>query len=282
MYGGRKIDPAEAALTKAHALIASGNKAQAFDVLADCTIRLRQAGSRCAFEGEELAFDAKRYQDGLALLMPIRGVEPAHWSGAYAELQVARDGAMSDGLAKAEEALALDPNEPHACFAKAWVVGAKGFSPQALDLAERAVRGGRGFPALLILAVLRAKGNDLAGARDALQQAAKLEPDDARVAFDLGIIESQDHHYRGARESFLHALRIDPQLADARFELVVLTHGVGADDEARHHLEELAAIRPGDPRLPQLRALLEPKAPDQVPDGGSTVKPTSVPTFVSK
>jgi len=81
-------------------------------------------------------------------------------------------------------------------------------------------------------------------------------PDNPRVAFDMGVVAQSEGHYREAREAYLHALALDPTMADARYNLVVLTHSIKADDEARHHLDELAAISPGDPRIPAMRAAL--------------------------
>ncbi len=242
----------------------------------------RPDACRCSEAAAELAIDINQYPAArVAIEMtPACPPSPRHL-GERAEVAVA-EGRTDEGRRLADQALGEDPHEPHACFAKAWALNATESSPAALDAAECAVRGGRGAPALLVLAVLRSRANDRAGARDALQKAAVLAPGDAHVAFDLGVIEAQDQHYREAREAFLHALALDPKLADARYELVVLTHGAKADDEARHHLDELAAIAPDDPRLADLRAALArggPKA--QAPAGGSTAVPTG-PAFVRK
>jgi Flp pilus assembly protein TadD len=62
--------------------------------------------------------------------------------------------------------------------------------------------------------------------------------------------------FHDAREGYLNALALDPTLADARYNLAILTHSAGANEEASHDLAELEKIAPGDPRIAQLKALL--------------------------
>ncbi|HLK40407.1 MAG TPA: tetratricopeptide repeat protein [Polyangiaceae bacterium] len=83
----------------------------------------------------------------------------------------------------------------------------------------------------------------------------------ARAAFDAALVAQGDGRYHDAREGYLRALSIDPKMADARYQLALLTHRAHADDEARHHLEELIAIAPHDPRVPALRLALEKATP---------------------
>ncbi len=247
--------PEDAALARANAQRKQGDIEGAVQTLMACLHTVEKA-CRCAAEAEELCVDTNRYAFALHASHAAPSCTSPRMTGGQAEALVAM-GNLGEGLAAAEKTLAQAPDEPHACFAKAWALSARGSSPEALDLAERAVRGGRGVPALLVLATLKAGAGDLAGARGALDQASRLAPKNARVAFDLGVIEEKDHHYREAREAFLHTLALDPKFADARYELAALAHSVKADDEARHHLEELTALAPTDPRIPELRATLD-------------------------
>jgi Flp pilus assembly protein TadD len=163
---------------------------------------------------------------------------------------------MAEATAEADVALAADPDEPHACLGKAWALSD---GDAALGLAERAVKGGRGVPALLLLSSLRMRRGELDAARATLDDAGRLAPNDARVTFDGALLAQQRGHYRDAREGYLRALSLDPKMADARYNLAILTHGRGADEEARHHVEELSALAPDDPRLAGLKALLGAK-----------------------
>ncbi len=248
--------PEQGPIARARSQRAAGDKAGALATLLKCAKDAPQA-CQCIAEAGELAVDINHYSEAVHPMRHTKAVctSPRN-TGGLAEILVAA-GDLEEGLKTADEALAQAPDEPHACFAKAWALSAKGSSPEAVDLAERAVRGGRGVPALLVLASLRAGAGDRKGERVALEQARRIDANDPRVEYDVGLLEAGDRHYREAREAFLHALALDPKLADARYQLVVLTHSVKADDEAQHHLDELAAIAPGDPRLPGLRAELK-------------------------
>jgi Flp pilus assembly protein TadD len=107
--------------------------------------------------------------------------------------------------------------------------------------------------------MLRFRSGDIQGARQAFDDAAKIAPSNARVVYDVALVAQNQGRYREAREGYLKALSIDPKMVDARYNLAVLTHAAGADDEARHHLDALAAIAPGDPRIAGLRAMLAQK-----------------------
>jgi tetratricopeptide (TPR) repeat protein len=265
--------PEDAALTRARAQRKAGDVVGELSTLYGC-VRAVEQPCRCAAATAERLIDTNKYFEALHALRRTAACTSPSYTGGHAEALVAT-GNTAGGLAEADKTLAQAPDEPHACFAKAWALSAGGSSPEALDLAERAVRGGRGVPALLVLAVLRAGANDRAGARQALDQAARLAPDNPRVAFDLAVVEEKDHHYREAREALLHTLALDPKFADARYELAALAHSVKADDEARHHLEELTKLTPDDPRIPGLRAALAP-ADKGKPEGAADAGPLVV------
>lgn len=135
----------------------------------------------------------------------------------------------------------------------AWALGS---GAEAKALAQRAVDGGRGVPALLFLGSLRMNEGDLVGALMAFERAGQLAPNDARVPFDIALVAQKQGRFRDAREGYLRALAIDPKMADARYNLALLTHGVGANDEANHDLDELERIAPGDARIGALRETL--------------------------
>jgi Flp pilus assembly protein TadD len=87
--------------------------------------------------------------------------------------------------------------------------------------------------------------------------AAPNSTNDAQAAFEAGVAAQKLGRFHDAREAYLRALALDPAQVDARYNLAVLTHGVGADDEARHHLQELESVAPQDRRIAGLRAALE-------------------------
>jgi len=233
---------------------AAGDVAGALAALVSCAAARPQA-CRCADRAASVALDSGRYARASSVLSAARCGGSAPHEGLVAEALVAT-GQPAEGARRAESVLARDPKEPHAAFARAWAASLGGSSALAVGLADAAVKAGRGVPALLLAGTLHHGAGDLQGARVAFEQAARLAPREPRAHYDVGLVAQQQGRYGAAREAYLRALALDPRLADARYNLAVLTHAAGADDEARHHLEELAAIAPGDPRLASLRATL--------------------------
>jgi tetratricopeptide (TPR) repeat protein len=265
---GAKATPADrmamrqAAIERAQAQRAAGDLDGAHATLLACAAKDRQA-CECGVGAAEIEADRAQYDRAWHTANDEFCTSPGR-DGLSAEILMGQ-GRTDDARRAAEHVLHRYPDESHALFAKAWALSVRHASlPEALVAAERAVKGGRGVPALLLLGTIRADTGDNAGAREAILEAAKIAPNDARVAYDLGVVNRAAGDYHGAREAFLHALAIDPKLADARYGLAQLTHSVGADDEARYDAQQFAAIAPGDPRLPELLASLAAK-----PDAGA-------------
>jgi tetratricopeptide (TPR) repeat protein len=247
---GRGASAEVAAIAAAQKQRDAGDRAGALGTLRACAARdLRSC--RCADAAEELAVD---HADAWSVVEKAI-CDSAEHGGARAEALVAT-GRAADGLREAAAALARDPKEAHATFARAWALSTSGDSSAAMQAAERAVGAGRGVPALLLLGSLRFGAGDAEGARPLFDEATRLAPDDARAAFDVALVAQKQGRYRDAREGYLRALSIDPKMVDARYNLALLAHGVGADDEARHDLNALVDIAPDDPRIPGLRAML--------------------------
>jgi tetratricopeptide (TPR) repeat protein len=252
--GSDRPSAAEAtAIAASRTQIAADDRAGALTTLQGCAAREPRACA-CADAAEELAVDLSRYAEAWAAVEKVT-CRAARHAGARAEALVAT-GHTPDGMREADAALALDAGEAHATYARAWALSLGGDAQAAAQAARRAVDLGRGVPAMLLLGMLSFDAGDVAGARTAFEKAAVLAPGDARVLYDQALVAQKQGRYRDAREGYLRALAVDPKMADARYNLVVLTHAAGADDEARHHLDLLAAIAPGDARLVALRASL--------------------------
>jgi tetratricopeptide (TPR) repeat protein len=254
----------DAALADAAKSRQGGDPHGALSRLFDC-VHKNPMACRCTDTAGELVVDLGEGgrlsgpHNGWLEVMHSRCPNTPRHLGQRAEMLIAH-GIHPEALDQAGKALEMDANEPHANFALAWALDPTKDLPRAIAAAEKAVEGGRGVPAMLLLATLRTSAGDVRGAKALIEQAHRLAPGDARVAYDLGVAEQSEGHYREAREAYLEALRADPKLADARYNLALLTHSVKADDEARHDLDELAAIAPGDPRIAPLRAQLSADA----------------------
>jgi tetratricopeptide (TPR) repeat protein len=237
--------------------LAAADRKGALATLVQC-VTSDPAACRCIDQAMELGMDLGRFDDARAAAERSHYCQSARDLGGRAEVHAAI-GRTDDALREADRVFAMDADEPYAWFARAWALSDKGEAHDALAAAEKAVKLGRGVPALILLGKLRGGAQDTAGALDAFDQAAKLAPNDARVAFDLGVVQQTAGHYRESREAYLHALSLDPGLADARYNLALLTHSIGASDEAHHHLDALVAMAPDDPRIPALRTALQTK-----------------------
>jgi tetratricopeptide (TPR) repeat protein len=162
----------------------------------------------------------------------------------------------------ASAARSVHERDAHAAYAEALVAMRRNDATMAERRAREAVGLGRGMEARLLLAGILIQTQDYAGARSALLGAAAVDPTSVAVIYDQALVAQKLGEYHAAREGYLRVLALDRTSMDARYNLVVLTHGAGADAEARHHVDEMAKISPGDSRIPLLRTLLAPQGPD--------------------
>lgn len=126
-----------------------------------------------------------------------------------------------------------------------------GRTGEAAAAAERALqqvpesRSARRAQALVALSA-----SEFGRALERLQELLREDERDVAARFYLGLSQERANRYGPARQAYLKTLSLAPKHVEARYRLVVLTHSVGAVDEARHHLERLKAVSPiGDPRI---------------------------------
>ncbi len=262
-------EPAALALAK---LVEAKAPAEADRILRDCTAT-RPESCRCA---EGLAVRALEREANVEALEAINPAlthcgESALRQGVRAEALTTL--APFDAASAADRALALDPGEPHALYAKALLEP----QPEARRaLAVRAVEHGRGVRAVLLLGFAMLSAGDLDGAAAQFEAVLRQRPDDTRAIYDLALIAQKRGRYREAREGYLRVLRLDPKLLDARFNLIVLTHDNGFDDEARHHLDALVAADPRNPGIARATGLLSAPAAAAAPAPTAT-RPITTP-----
>ncbi len=193
-------------------------------------------------------------------------------------------GQRAEALARAGDATAqqaadlvlkTDPQNQYAELALARIIYDKSKMGETSEHAEKALKLGRGAEAERLLGRSALARSLFKEAEGHFQNVLKQNPNDAEAAFSSGVCADKVGDYLGAREGFLQALRIDPKHVQARIYLVVLTHNVGANDEARHHLQKLAEVLPKDaPELLQLEQLLSGSGAD----GGAPSPVSSAPS----
>ncbi|MBL9020760.1 MAG: tetratricopeptide repeat protein [Myxococcales bacterium] len=162
----------------------------------------------------------------------------------------------SEAEAAVEATLAIYPEDATVLGAKAIVLDRLGRSDEALELAQRAVQGGAGYEARLLLAALLIAKGQMNEASDLLVPLAQEFPSSADVAFDLALIADRGGRYNEAREGYLRALKLRPAFAASRYNLALLTLRYGFTEEARSHARRFAEAFPADPRGKELLALV--------------------------
>jgi tetratricopeptide (TPR) repeat protein len=178
--------------------------------------------------------------------------DPGARAALATTLAASGDGAEAERTAR--DAL-VDGDDPRVRYALAVALDRQGRAADALAEAKRAVDGGAGRDAALMVGALSITAGDLDGARRALTPLA-ADAGDAAVQYDLALVADRTNDYNRARQGYLAALRADPTLAAARYNLVVLTLRYGVVDEAKHHARSFAEAFPGDPRRAELERMV--------------------------
>ena len=209
----------------------------------DCTCR--KAAVLGAFErpGELIAATelAKQSEAGCADLV-----------GLVAE-GLARLGRAEEATAAAREALARAPRSAYAAYAEALTSYRASQREAARAAALRAASFGRGATADVLLGMIEYDAKNFDEAERAFERAMKADPKNSDAVFNMGVLHQRRNEYRLAREAYLKALALNPTHHDARYNLAILTLGIGATSEARHHFEKLkASVGPNDPRVSRL------------------------------
>ena len=195
--------------------------------------------------------DAKNWAPAVALLERATTTEPdvaSYWLSLGRARQGAGD--IPGALTAFENAVRLDPSD-----AGGWASNAAthlslhyyqaGDYRRALDQADRALALSDGLiTARIYRGLARAALGDLAGARESLEHARRLDPTRADTHNNLGSVYYQLGLYDQAAEAIERALAIQPDFPDARANLEAVREA-----RARPHLPPPAAggTRPAPP-----------------------------------
>ena len=251
------IDPGNvsAALAVATSQRKAGDPRLAYETELACA-RARPEACRCDEAANSDAVDLGKYENARTALEAANTCpRTPRRVGLMAEALIGTN-ATDEGIHQAEIALASDPNEPHAAYARAWGTSLKGYPADAKKFAEQAVSLQRGLPANLLLGLIEYQLKDLDASASQFQAALQLDPNCVQANYDLALIAQQRNKYHDAREGYLRTLRLDPTYADAHYNLIVLTFNAGATGEAQHRLDEMIQQCPTDRRVSDLRAML--------------------------
>jgi choline-sulfatase len=107
------------------------------------------------------------------------------------------------------------------------------------------------------LATCLGQRGDMAGAERAIAEARRIEPDNAAVVANLGLLQAAKGDLTAAIQSFTKALAADPGLDEARFRLAIAYARAGQRANAAATARELLArLPPGAPQRSEVERLL--------------------------
>lgn len=252
----RSVDALWAATTRAapahagawRALVARAPDAAARRALLDRCVLHAPRAWECSLDRAELALRERDLGAALRHAERVLLLREAHpRASALRALALARRVPVpSEALDIARVAAERDPRSADAHFAYALTLDAAGRAGEARGHAETARALGGGAEVALLQSLLALRAGDSAEARRQVEAAMRHTDDPARAYFQLGLVEQQAGRYNAAREAYLRAASVDPLNYAARYNLATLAHGVGANEEARHHLEVLLRHHPDD------------------------------------
>ena len=78
-----------------------------------------------------------------------------------------------------------------------------------------------------------------------------MNPGNAGLYFEVGLLKYSINDYNGAAASFGRALEISPEYANAKYYLGLSLASLGEKDKARVYFEELLVSNPGNAELKQ-------------------------------
>jgi tetratricopeptide (TPR) repeat protein len=166
---------------------------------------------------------------------------------------LARLGRVEEATAAARDALSRAPRSAYAAYAEALALYRSNRRDAAREAAQRATSFGRGATADVLLGMIEYEAKNFDEAARMFERAMKADPKNGDAVFNMGVLHQRRNEYRLAREAYLKALALNPSYHDARYNLAILTLGVGATSEARHHFEKLkSSAGPNDPRVSRL------------------------------
>jgi arylsulfatase A-like enzyme len=161
-------------------------------------------------------------------------------------------------IAALRAALADDPGNPQAHMRLGFALRDKALCRDAEPHFTAAIAAGvPSADPFIGRASCEVERGDLAVARQTLERANEVEPGNAVVAANLGLVESAAGRHEVAITWFERAVRIDPGFHEARFNLVLAHARAGRRADAEREVRDLLGRLPADaPQRPEVERLL--------------------------
>ncbi len=162
------------------------------------------------------------YDNWLSRASVYASVVPLKISGSY-----------ETAVAALSEARKYNPQTPEIDFRIAQMKAAQNDAVGARASAEASLAKKADYTsAILLLAQVSLSEGKLSEAIKSVESAVFLEPQNAQLAYQLGLLNLQNKKYEAARDAFLQALSITPDYANASFFLGQSYFLLGQKDDA--------------------------------------------------
>jgi tetratricopeptide (TPR) repeat protein len=151
-------------------------------------------------------------------------------------------GAYDSAVASLNEARKLNPTTPEIDYDIASMQAVQNKIADAKTSATASLQKKQDYtPAILLLAQLSLTEGNLPEAIKGVNSAVVLDPQNAQLLYQLGLLNLQAKRYDDARTSFEQALSVSPDYANASFFLAQAYYFLGRKDDALHTLQGLEA-----------------------------------------
>ncbi|MBY0539293.1 tetratricopeptide repeat protein [Patescibacteria group bacterium] len=191
-------------LSRLSALVTEGSSDEVAQV------KFRELLSNAINAGQRATdLDSKNYQNWLSRASVYASVVPLGIEGS---------GETAEEALK--EARKYNPQTPEVDYRMAQIRLAINDADGATDFAQAALKKKADYtPAILLLAQVSFNEGRLSDAIDSVTSAVVLEPNNAQLIYQLGLLQLQAKRYTDAKTSFEQALAINPEYANASFFL---------------------------------------------------------------
>lgn len=179
--------------------------------------------------GQTTAINPASYENWLTRASVYAAVVPLNIEGSYDSAEAA--------LAEARK---FNPQTPEIDFRLAQMNAATNKLPAARKFAEQSlVKKADYTAAILLLAQVSLSEGKLTEAIKSVETAAFLEPQNAQLLYQLGLLNLQAEKYEAARDAFEKALAVNTDYANASFFLGQSYYMLGRTDDALAQLKTL-------------------------------------------
>lgn len=211
-------------LGRLNALVTSGAKDNAAQAkFRDILTAAIQAASQTT------VLNPASYDNWLSRASVYASVVPLKISGSY-----------ETAVAALNEARKYNPQTPEIDFRIAQMKAAQNDAVGARASAEASLAKKADYTsAILLLAQVSLSEGKLSEAIKSVESAVFLEPQNAQLAYQLGLLNLQAKKYDSARDAFLQALKVTPDYANASFFLGQSYFLLGQKDDALKEFKSL-------------------------------------------